>query len=639
MSNETGRVLTECSFNHVSVCDILQALPRTGVSARGGITMKKMGIKLIALFSVVILLAGFNGCTASVVNSEPVDTDNSTDSIKPVITEKELPCYILDPETQESLPVFFIGDSDVPYVSLEDWAELYTYMLGDYDYDTEEMVSFVFDYSIEGDVAVLTRKDGDPYTMTVDCEKDTITFFDYDAFIRLSENAVLIDMIGGEDSQNENDHILFKRVPGSYERYGNELVLNAGDYGIDFVAEGDACYVPLQTLCDFLLAPKYVNVFYNSEAVVFAPYSGVLDDDTGEPTKLGEKIYSTETKEISEDMGKFSYAELCLAFDKLYGLKDIHGIENFDELADRIGVREQLSGTDTDEADSALYSVIAFHLDDLHSCFLAPSPFSETVKRSTLEEEVGYGRSDNAFSRQVHKFEDARKLYYPEGVPFYEEIGNTAYITFDEFKDIPEGVDYYEAGPSAEAEDTIGIMIYAYSRIMREDSPIENVVLDLSNNIGGDANTAIFVISSFLGEGYGSVENTMTGALATGVYNVDINLDGKFDENDWGLVGKKLFCLISPVSFSCGNLVPNVFKNSHEVTLIGQTSGGGSCIVLPMTTACGTCFQLSGPKRLAFTKNGSFYDIDRGADPDYILSYPEDYYERESLTEYINTLR
>ncbi len=60
---------------------------------------------------------------------------------------------------------------------------------------------------------------------------------------------------------------------------------------------------------------------------------------------------------------------------------------------------------------------------------------------------------------------------------------------------------------------------------------------------------------------------------------------------------------------------------------------------MPMTTATGTYFQISGPKRLAFTKNGSFYDIDRGADPDYTLMFPEDFYERESLTKYINTLK
>jgi hypothetical protein len=131
----------------------------------------------------------------------------------------------------------------------------------------------------------------------------------------------------------------------------------------------------------------------------------------------------------------------------------------------------------------------------------------------------------------------------------------------------------------------------------------------------------------------------MTGALSTGVYNVDVNLDGKFDDGDLGLVGKKRFCLTTINSFSCGNFVPCVFKNSNAVTLIGRTSGGGSCVVLPLTTAYGTLFRISGPSRLAFTKNGSFYDIDQGAEPDFTLAFPESFYDREALNETINDLK
>jgi C-terminal processing protease CtpA/Prc len=147
------------------------------------------------------------------------------------------------------------------------------------------------------------------------------------------------------------------------------------------------------------------------------------------------------------------------------------------------------------------------------------------------------------------------------------------------------------------------------------------------------------VLSAFLGEGYASLMNTLSGALASGVYEIDLNLDGRFDEKDKGLTGKKLFCLTSPLSFSCGNLVPCVFKNSNDVTLIGRTSAGGSCVVLPLSTAYGSFFQISGPHRLAFTKNGSFYDIDQGAEPDFTIAFPETFYDREGLTDYINTLR
>ena len=74
------------------------------------------------------------------------------------------------------------------------------------------------------------------------------------------------------------------------------------------------------------------------------------------------------------------------------------------------------------------------------------------------------------------------------------------------------------------------------------------------------------------------------------------------------------------------------------MTLIGRTSAGGSCVILPLTTADGTFFMISGPKRLAFMKNGSFYDIDQGADPDFFIPTPELQFDRQYMTKYINSL-
>ena len=167
---------------------------------------------------------------------------------------------------------------------------------------------------------------------------------------------------------------------------------------------------------------------------------------------------------------------------------------------------------------------------------------------------------------------------------------------------------------------------------------IENVVLDLSNNTGDAMNAAVYVIAWFLGEGSLSIKDTLTGAMSTTTtYRCDVNLDREFDARDT-VQDKHLFCLISPVSFSCGNLVPSAFKASNRVTLLGRTSGGGSCSVMSASSAWGTAFRLSSVYRLSFLKNGSFYDIDRGAEPDFTLTSPEKYYDRQALTEYINSL-
>ena len=83
---------------------------------------------------------------------------------------------------------------------------------------------------------------------------------------------------------------------------------------------------------------------------------------------------------------------------------------------------------------------------------------------------------------------------------------------------------------------------------------------------------------------------------------------------------------------------PAALKSSEKVTLLGRTSGGGSCVVQPATTAYGTVFQFSAAQRMSFLKNGSFYDIDQGVEPDYYIANVDNYYNRAALTDFINGL-
>ena len=233
---------------------------------------------------------------------------------------------------------------------------------------------------------------------------------------------------------------------------------------------------------------------------------------------------------------------------------------------------------------------------------------------------------------------NARKAVYRAWVPGYEEVGDTAFITFDEFSMIRP--DYYDLTIDRDnPQDTVDLIIYANSQIRREDSPIKNIVIDLSNNGGGNADAAIFVMSWFLGEADMALRDTFTGAQTNAIYLADVNLDGKFDEQDNVANGYGLYCLTNNSSFSCGNLVPAACRSSGKVTLIGQTTGGGSCVVLPCTTASGALFQVSGSKQISIIRNGSFYNTDAGVEPDFRLDKPESYYDRPALVEYLHNLK
>ncbi len=236
-------------------------------------------------------------------------------------------------------------------------------------------------------------------------------------------------------------------------------------------------------------------------------------------------------------------------------------------------------------------------------------------------------------------YENARSHAFPEGVPFYQEVGDTAFVTFDEFEAAP-GLDYYSLNlddPGC-VQDTISLILYANRRIRREGSPVRNVVLDLSLNGGGRVDAAVFAAGWFIGMANITVLNTFSGAQATGRYLVDTNLDRVFDEKDCLLGEYNLYCLISPESFSSGNLLPWLFKTSGMVTLMGDTTGGGSCGVFPLTTAWGTSITISGCKRLSFIKNGSFYDTDRGIKPDVVFTRLSTFYDRQKVTDIIHNL-
>lgn len=539
-------------------------------------------------------------------------------------TTTDVPVYYNSPDDKGNITLaFFDQDASVPYVSLSTFKDLvekaYQIKYGDTDYK--------LDVSADGNVATVARESG--YWMKLDVDANTITFVDLDAFLQSTKMKTIFDQINDYGVTVPMAVELFEHKDTSYERYGEAQVLSLNDYGINIAKDGDEFYIPLATVNDFILSPIYVLTVYNGQSVILAEDGLLQREDT-----LMDVYYEAPTSELSPAMAKFSYNELCLDLDNHYGLKDAHGISNFDQLFINTGLKSKMLSTDPTEVDNAISEFICQHLDDAHSVPVRQSYHSG----KDFELTVNIGDDALRMHEERNLFKDVRAKHYPDTVPAYEEVGDTAYITFDGFTSIPKDKDYYKNPPTkADAEDTVGLMLYSYAQITREGSPIKNVVMDLSCNEGGESSAAAFVIGTFLGEGTYSVRNAITGAMSTDYYNVDLNLDHKFDEKD-SLLAYNLYCLDSPGSFSCGNLVPNVYKHSNKVTLLGQSSGGGSCIVLMSATAHGMIFNVSGPLRLAFTKNGSFYDIDRGADADIYISNKDNYYDRPALTNYIDGL-
>ena len=546
-------------------------------------------------------------------------------------TSQNLTFYLGDLEASKEYPVYFINDvMDLPYMNLADFADVMFQVAPD--------AKNIYGLNLEtdGSVALLTRENG--FSMMVDFDADTILFDDYDEFVHGVNNYCLLDIVSDNFTDDEGTSVLIDRVSeGSYDRYGKSIELDLYEYDIHlYCSPEDGLYLlPMQTMSDFLLSvPNGYCLLFNKKAVYYANGGRMVTED-GEPTPMLKAFYDVPSENLSNELAWFSYCELCMALDNLYGLKEIHDITTFDQLFSDTGYKDALLSTDPNVKDGALSDFINYYLDDLHSDFKVASYLTDEAQSSSLES-LSTLRSDAAGER----FSDAR-IEADHEILSYEEVGDTAYVTFDHFIMPGEGSTYvngeiqYDEDP--ETTDTAALVIYAHQQITRKDSPIKNVVIDLSLNGGGDVDAAAFVCAWYLGEACLSVRSSLTGAISTGTYRIDTNLDGSFDEEDT-LHDKNLFCLIGPYSFSCGNLVPNVFKSSGIVTLLGQQSGGGSCSVMQLSTAYSSLFQMSSPKHMSYIKNGSAYDTDTGIQPDCTIVKPSNFYDRKALTDYIHQL-
>ena len=587
-----------------------------------------------------------------------------------------------EPVTSE-MNLYFMDGGDVPYVALTEFLPVLTEMYNTIlRCDKDHPISFEHQVvrQPDGSSVFIVKRPDNGSAWIIQPGEDTMTFTNYNSFghrpgtsalvsvaelpdlkqtfdyseivlemmysIRDGRDAAELQMkvAGGLGAAEDPaaEHTLFVSANKVYNRNGMPLTMDLGKYQIDIVSQGDECYLPLQTMSDVFFSLQYIYYIFNGEKVISDVHRGSLFD----------QAYEAEPADMSPEYGMFNFRELCFVMDYFYGLKKEHRIDSFsDFLALDAGVFAQLSGTDSIAFDAALTEILVRFFDDGHSSLVRNSWRSglpKGIEMVSMFANMGYSLVTR--NKEGTRLTKARMDAYPDGIPAYEEIGDTAFVTFDSFTAKRKPEEYYELENPDDPQDTIELMIYANRMVRREGSPVKNIVIDLSSNGGGSSDAAIAVASWFTGEARFSLLDTMTGAETIACYRTDLNLNGValsdpngsselFDPGDTVNGQYNLYCLISPSSFSCANLVPAIFNQAGGITLIGQRSGGGSNVVFPVTTASGTIYSMSGPLQITTYNNGSLYGVDTGVDPHVRLNKAESFYDREALVEMIHNLK
>lgn len=578
----------------------------------------------------------------------------------PVVTET-LTSKDFDVVGQTGMQVnlcFRQGKEDIPYICLT--PDLLNKCL--------EKTFTISDINAGTNSVTITNKDRSNTKAVFDLTHHTLSFENYDLFFQSPSN-VYMDPAAVEEIKKAEDEgvetYLEITKDGTSSIAGQPIALDWSTQDVEVVlCNNNGTYslaLPLQMFNDVFLSPVGGHLVYNG--------AKVYQSDKIDSTYYNTSPYSGQPR--SEALAALCYNELCLNLDFNYGLKAIHGIDkfpDFDTYFASAGIKNSLKSTDPTIFANALKDVCEFYFGDGHSNYQYNSPYFGNATRPkgnhTSPQGVRYKENSD-------KYQGARDNVYNGDLPGYElsSDGKTVIVRFDEFtlntqaltkaqrkeygdKLISDGLlskyvnyaDTEKRQHSYESTYDTVAFIYAVNKTIKDydaansNAKIENIVLDMSCNGGGANHSAGFVLAWMLGTCDFAFTNPITGAKWTISYKADVNMNGTAGEDADTVKDKNLFCLISPVSFSCGNMVPAMLKASDRVTILGVTSSGGSSCVQSSSAADGSIFRMSSKYVMSINKNGSNYDIDKGIDPHYFINNPENFYKKDTIAALVTNI-
>ena len=486
----------------------------------------------------------------------------------PVLNTAAIGVYTMTADNYEAnYPVVYEnGNSEVAYVELAkafaQLESLYRKVLGD------ENVTFTSNYSRDGDNLILTVKRENGSAVIINLGENTVTFTDYKTF---SEHDLT--------SEGKVSVLVKANSKNIYQTYEAASAIWLADYALNVYELDGAAYMPMSAFSSIFMVPAGFN-WINNGKDSFIVTDGLDETVKNNDGKTLKEIYSeTAAEQRSSTKAISDYNELCLVLDMNYGMKNDLGIfYGFDSYFRQTGLYQALTSTNVAAYEAAI--------KELGSTYFSNAPASEKTNS-------------------------------------YEEVDKTAYITIAKFNNT--GLNYADSSIRENlanyiADDTIALIAYANAQIKRDGSPIENVVIDISETRGNDLNAAAYAIGWILGRADINIQDGYWGAYKNQVYQSDVDFDGQITANDQLDTGAyNVYCLIGENTRDYGNLAASILKNSTSVTLVGQSTGGGSHNILTALMPTGTVLEFAGADNYCTVKAGAHISIAAGIEPDVYI--------------------
>ena len=521
----------------------------------------------------------------------------------------------------------------------------------------------------QGDLYQLATRNG---TATVDVKADYLHSTTYAGFVDLMW--MLDPTLAPNTMYDGSKYIKFVKMENvSTFKPAGGVRLDFSKYSIDLHDDGSNVYFPFATLADIYSDCNFHTAAYHDDLVVVSTKLDIYSINTIAPEFAAKPYQRTE---VTADMAKFRYQELCFVFDNLYGypgrtILEQNGMaeKGFDATLDVVQngkvVKKLLQSTNN--MDFAWGRMATQYLinDGGHTDFMAMAGLPENIEGDfvarLMTSAANYPEAYAMYQEWVKKdiersttntqLSSLREQAYGDDVLYkVNSTKTTAVVIINSFMDMDEAAwvkyyasqktdaDWQELMKSYKKDVFVGFL---YGLQQAKADGVKNLVLDISVNGGGSCDIVgadVAILRKNRMVQFWS-QDALEGNNKIATYYVDSNFDGVFDEKDdtnpkFDCSGMNIGVLCSKVAFSCGHQFPTLMKD-YGFPIMGERSGGGTCCIQVMQTADGQNFIISTYRDRSTDK--VFANTDAGITPNegYAFGY-DHFYDLDFLTTKLN---
>jgi hypothetical protein len=518
---------------------------------------------------------------------------------------------------------YYLNTLAIPYVDIKDFLMSLSGLI-----ETDELefvhdgdlltISYIVEYTEEDEFGIEQPK-FEEYSLVIDFNLKTIS-------------VETLSFFSGYIKSTATDYSEGLTYLDTYYEDGETVIFNLNKYRIDILQydeNGETKFLlPFHLANQLFVGSTYYNVYYNGDGF-FGIYGVPSSSTTATPESQAayNAIRNSTLNEttIHYEVSLQTFHMLAFVMDYYYGLKKDRGIDEFYPVLERYA-NNLVSGS-TRRTSDALFEFLNKTLDDLHTSHRFTGMYEPASFNIALTNINQVGNKVRDWYYILWDVQDIIAARYGVGQnpPDYRFIddGKTAVIYLDGF--------YTATVDDPDGDDSNRFMREVMDAIMLENPNVENIIVDLSYNTGGNLG-ALLRVMGYLTEQPIEMhyQNPTSGSNVT--YFTEVATDA-YENINW-------FILTSRVTFSAANLMTSIAKQQGIATIIGTTSGGGASSITPVILPNGTFFTMSSLNVLSYRvgsdlEGWTYFSIENGIEPDYIVSI-NDLHKDNVLADIVN---